>query len=150
VKGNVKNAVLTVAVLIAVMGIGYFLFQASGNRSANLEDESISDRTPRAVGGGVLGERAEADASITRTETGYEPKEVTIRKGQTVSWKNESSEFHWPASDIHPTHQIYSAFDPREPIAPGEVWSFTFEQSGTWEFHDHLRANLKGTVFVTE
>jgi plastocyanin len=100
------------------------------------------------LGGGVLGEGVEAAVVIHRTPTGYEPNEVTITQGDTVSFTNESSEFHWPASDVHPTHTIYSDFDPREPVAPGETWSFTFTESGTWQFHDHLRANRRGVITV--
>lgn len=102
------------------------------------------------LGGGVLNADISTDAVITRTDDGYEPQDVTIRVGDTVMFKNESNSFHWPASNVHPTHTIYSDFDPREPVAPGDTWSFTFTQSGTWGYHDHLRANLIGKIFVEE
>jgi plastocyanin len=85
---------------------------------------------------------------VTRSKEGYTPKEVTIKKGETVLFKNESGEYHWPASDLHPTHAIYSAFDPLRPVKNGEDWSFTFDQVGTWKYHDHIRANKVGTVVV--
>jgi plastocyanin len=85
---------------------------------------------------------------ITRTKEGYTPKEVTIKNGETVLFKNESGEYHWPASDLHPTHAIYSAFDPLRPIKDGEDWSFTFDRVGVWKYHDHIRANKVGTVTV--
>ena len=88
--------------------------------------------------------------TITRTASGYEPKEVTIEKGEVVLWKNESGEYHWPASDLHPTHAIYSEFDPLKPVAEGEDWAFSFNRVGTWKYHDHIRANKVGTVTVTE
>jgi len=88
--------------------------------------------------------------TIVRTDTGYEPSEVTIKKGDIVMWKNESSDYHWPASDLHPTHGIYPEFDPLKPIAPGADWSFKFDKVGVWKFHDHIRANKVGTVTVTE
>ena len=88
--------------------------------------------------------------TITRTASGYEPKEVTIKKGEVVLWKNESGEYHWPASDLHPTHAIYSEFDPLKPVAEGEDWAFSFNRVGTWKYHDHIRANKVGTVTVTE
>jgi plastocyanin len=90
----------------------------------------------------------EADIVITRTKNGYEPKEITIAQGDVVEWKNESGEFHWPASDLHPTHGIYPEFDPLRPIADGESWKFKFEQVGVWKYHDHIRANKVGTVTV--
>jgi len=85
---------------------------------------------------------------IRRIDDGYVPNTVTITKGQTVLWVNESDEFHWPASNIHPTHRLYSEFDPLKPIAPGESFAFTFTKVGKWHFHDHLRANKGGIVIV--
>lgn len=85
---------------------------------------------------------------IRRTEAGYEPRTVSIAVGDTVQFVNDTDRDHWPASDVHPTHTVYSAFDPREPIGPGDTWSFTFDRAGEWHFHDHLRANVTGTVTV--
>lgn len=102
------------------------------------------------VGGGVLNADFSPDAVITRIDEGYEPTDITIRVGDTVMFKNDSESFHWPASNVHPTHSIYSDFDPREPIAPGDTWSFTFTRVGIWGFHDHIRANLIGRIVVEE
>lgn len=86
--------------------------------------------------------------TIVRTSEGYEPSDLTIARGDTVQFLNRSNDFHWPASDLHPTHGIYPAFDPRRPVAVGEVWSFRFAEVGEWKFHDHLHANETGTITV--
>jgi plastocyanin len=99
---------------------------------------------------GLLQAEGEPAVIITRTASGYEPKEVTIKKGDIVLWRNESGEYHWPASDLHPTHAVYPEFDPLMPISSGEEWKFKFEQVGEWKYHDHIRANKVGTVFVVE
>ena len=82
------------------------------------------------------------------TASGFAPNTINIKKGDSVTWVNEDSQYHWPASDIHPTHEIYSEFDPKEPLAPGEAWAFSFEKVGTWSFHDHLRPGWTGTGTV--
>jgi len=94
--------------------------------------------------------QGEPAVTIVRTSSGYEPSEVTIKKGDIILWKNESDEFHWPASDLHPTHSIYSEFDPLRPLAVGEDWKFQFNNVGVWNFHDHIRANKVGTITVVE
>ncbi len=94
--------------------------------------------------------QGEPAVTIVRTSAGYEPSEVTIKKGDIVRFTNESDDFHWPASDLHPTHGVYPAFDPLRPIAQGESWQFQFEQIGVWNFHDHIRANKTGTITVIE
>ena len=127
-----KNILIAIVVgILLIGGIGIYL----------LSSQKTSSGTE------VLGEPA---VTIVRTATGYEPNEVTIKKGDIILWTNESGEFHWPASDLHPTHGIYSEFDPLVPVGPGEDWKFKFDKVGVWKFHDHIRANEVGVVTVTE
>ena len=135
---NQRKIILILGAIIIAVG-AYVLFTVDKPKPENPIEESPTEVV-----------RAEPDVIITRTDSGYVPNEVIISKGQTILWTNESGSHHWPASDVHPTHRIYSEFDPRKPIAPGEDWVFTFEQTGEWRFHDHLRANLTGTVIVVE
>lgn len=131
------KVLVIVVVALLVVAVGAF----------SLRGESGKDST---LGGGVLGAYEGAAATIVRTNNGYEPRDVIIKVGEAVSFVNESDEFHWPASDVHPTHTIYSEFDPDAPVAPGETWTFVFTRAGEWKYHDHIRANLRGTITVTE
>jgi plastocyanin len=82
--------------------------------------------------------------------TGYHPASITVRKGQTILWVNEDlAASHWPASDPHPTHSAYPGFDPKTPIAPGNIWLFRFDTPGTWQYHDHLNAEKEQGYRVT-
>lgn len=83
-------------------------------------------------------------------EDGFSPRELTIGKGDTVTFTTKRSTSFWPASDIHPTHTIYPEFDPRKPIGPQERWSFQFEKVGQWRYHDHLAPYFTGTIIVTD
>jgi plastocyanin len=128
-----KSVILAMAgVGIAVAGMGVWFFLQNN-------EEQISEQPE------VLGEPA---VTIVRTKEGYEPKEVTINKGDIVLWVNQSGDFHWPASDLHPTHGVYPEFDPLRPIASGEEWKFKFDEVGVWKYHDHIRANKTGTITV--
>jgi plastocyanin len=86
---------------------------------------------------------------ITLNDGGFTPAEVTIKQGTKVTFKNTGTVPHWPASNIHPTHEIYPEFDPMRELAPGESWSFIFDKAGKWHMHDHLAANSVGTITVT-
>jgi|GEM_PF-1711160 len=85
---------------------------------------------------------------ICSREEGFFPADIIIHKGDTVIWVNDSDDYMWPASDVHPTHEMYSAFDSQKPITSGGSWSFTFDQAGVWTFHDHLFPDHVGTVTV--
>jgi hypothetical protein len=85
---------------------------------------------------------------IEMVEGGFSPTSVEIVQGETVIFRNLDKTDRWPASNIHPTHEIYPEFDPMEPLAPGESWSFTFNKAGEWKFHDHIYASYIGTIRV--
>ena len=78
----------------------------------------------------------------------YEPSNLTIKKGERIKFINDDNEDHWPASDNHPSHEIYSAFDPRRPLIAGTEWEFTFNEIGDWEYHDHLYPGIRGRITV--
>ena len=84
---------------------------------------------------------------VTYTEDGkFVPERLEIVTGDTVTWVNESSYGVWPASNIHPSHEIYPEFDPLGDIPPGESWSFTFTRNGTWRYHNHSYASETGVI----
>lgn len=87
-------------------------------------------------------------AFVVLTEKGFEPSAVSIPVGGTVVFSTSRDFPFWPASDLHPSHGLYAAFDPKLPLAPSETWTFTFEQEGEWGFHDHLRSYYTGIVYV--
>jgi plastocyanin len=82
------------------------------------------------------------------TDDGFEPSTLTVSSGDTVTFENESSDDSWPASDVHPTHQEYPGFDSKKPILSGESYSFTFTETGSWGYHNHLEPDVTGTIVV--
>jgi plastocyanin domain-containing protein len=90
------------------------------------------------------------ETTVVLTERGYEPAHIEIRRGTRVVFKTTRKQEYWPASNTHPWHRIYPTFDPKEPVQPSESWTFTFDQIGTWGYHDHLRPFFTGTVKVVD
>lgn len=82
------------------------------------------------------------------TDSGFATPSLEINVGDTVVWRNNDSVAHWPASNLHPSHALYSEFDPLAPIAPGAEWRFTFDRAGEWRFHDHLYPARGGVILV--
>ncbi len=103
--------------------------------SSNVRDE-VADKTGEEI------------VSIVLTENGFEPRYVKIDLGTTVVFSTNVVRPFWPASNLHPSHGIYPEFDPRKPIDPYDKWSFTFNKTGTWGFHDHIRSYFNGVIYV--
>ncbi len=86
--------------------------------------------------------------TIQVDETGFQPATVSIAAGTTVKFVNNGQAAHWPASDLHPTHNILPEFDADKGLETGETYEFTFTKVGTWSMHDHLFPNNTGTITV--
>ncbi|HEV8601132.1 MAG TPA: hypothetical protein VGQ87_00855 [Patescibacteria group bacterium] len=81
---------------------------------------------------------------------GFVPAEITVKKGRRVVFVNDTTTYNWPASNLHPTHEIYPEFDPKQPIDSGKAWAFVFDKVGEWGYHDHLMPNRRGIIKVTQ
>jgi plastocyanin len=136
-----KNIKLVILIVLSVLVAGGVLVLLKGRSSSTKVEADRVGFSPQVPEGAHL---------ITMNPEGFEPSEISIKKGETVSFVNEDSEYRWPASNIHPTHEIYPDFDPLEPVKPGEVWSFTFDEAGEWRFHDHLLPRFTGTIRVSD
>jgi plastocyanin len=93
-------------------------------------------------------EEGDIVAEIRMDDNKYDPETLTIRRGQAIRFTNADTKPYWPASNIHPTHEIYSEFDPKRAIPAGESWTFRFDQAGSWRMHDHLYPFIKGIITV--
>ncbi len=80
---------------------------------------------------------------------GYQPSEITIKKGDSVKFFSEYSSF-WPASNPHPNHTQSPDFDPKRATAKDKSWDFTFDKAGVYTYHDHLNPFYKGKIKVVE
>src|SRR3989344_7627325 len=98
-----------------------------------------------------------APNTIEITSSGFNPPELTINAGETVTFINKDTEPHWPASAMHPTHLLYpvtggcigSKFDACKELAQGETFTFAFNEIGAWKYHDHLKPGVYfGSVTV--
>lgn len=96
-------------------------------------------------------ESTQKETIVIYDATGFSPKTVTIKKGETVVFQNKTGKRVSVASDEHPTHLLYPEFDQYKTAERGkDIFRFTFEKVGTWNYHDHLNATMGGTVVVTE
>ena len=90
-----------------------------------------------------------AHYEVTYADGQFEPARLEVKLGDHVMFINLSDDYVWPASNIHPTHEIYPGFDPEMGLGPGQSWTMVFDQPGDWRYHNHLQPDEGGTVLVT-
>jgi len=166
------NTIITVIVLIVIAVGGYFYFTAKDAQAPENGDAAMMDNEGAMVEDNMSGETVTDENSMEEaevqtvvvmyTDNGYEPATVTISQGGTVTFINQSSRDMWTATAIHPTHTVYpgsdikkcdtapegTLFDACGGIAPGGSFSFTFNESGEWGYHDHLNPRSTGKIVV--
>lgn len=99
--------------------------------------------------------------TVKLTSAGFSPATVTIAQGGTVTWVDENGSPMWVASAIHPIHEFYDGTSigehcaagyagptPFDQCSSGENYSFTFNNVGTWKYHNHVNASQFATVIV--
>lgn len=134
---------IAVIAVIAVLGIGGLSYALLKSNKQNLATDSNSTPTQSAT----TIEQPQPEAlkvetvTVTYSDDGFSPNEVTIAKGSTVNFVNKSQMPLWVASDPHPEHTDYPEFDvmrARDQYpGMGEDFSFTFDKVGTWKYHSH-------------
>ncbi len=85
--------------------------------------------------------------TITLNVTGFVPQVLTIHRGQTVTWVNNSGQQATVNSDPHPTHTAYPPLNLGE-FNDGDSLSLRFPKTGRYGYHNHFDATQTGTIIV--
>ena len=153
---------IVVAVALLALG-GYLLWSNSAVAPTSTEEEVVSGTSTTTE---TISETAPIPALVTYSDNGFEPARITVQPGETVRFVNNSSTRMWVGADEHPTHTSYDGTATREHCVDGAAiggtfdqchaadagasWEFTFTKEGTWDYHNHARANHTGTVIVSD
>lgn len=157
-KRVVSKIIIILAVLVALGAI--YLLVRKGAESGKIGEGAKTEQAAE-VAAPPPAEEEQTNA-ILFTDKGYQPETITIKKGTTVIFVNTAKTPTWPASADHPTHKVYpgsdiakcgtpeqvNIFDACKGLAENENWTFTFNEVGTWKYHDHLNPSWLGTVVV--
>ena len=86
---------------------------------------------------------------VSVTKSGFFPKLINIKAGQSVTWTSYDANPHWIASDPYPKDDKWPSLNSSGPLANNDSYSFTFDSPGTYTYHDDLHPYaLQGTVVV--
>ncbi len=145
-----KIAILVIGLMLVAAACNKKTDTNTNNNNSNPAPYDSSKETQPTESTGTTAPPLRAPTTIKMTAAGFEPANVTIKKGDTVVFLNNDSKPHWPASAPHPTHTALPGFDSLKAVAAGASYSYTFTQTGSWGYHDHLNASQFGKVTVTE
>lgn len=97
-----------------------------------------NDNSGNAAGDSVL---AGQKNNVELKGFAFNPRSLTIKKGESVTWTNMDSVAHTVTSD--------SGSEISSPSLPtGESYSHTFNAAGTYTYHCTPHPSMKGTIIV--
>ncbi|MDP3948878.1 MAG: cupredoxin domain-containing protein [bacterium] len=153
-----RKELILIFLVVVIIAFGWIMYGkniSSNPQGAILQQEQKSATLATAQAGGFFIDKTYV-VIVTYADNGFSPSEITIPKGSAIIFRNYSSKKMRVASNPHPGHSGYpatggcigSTFDSCDNIPPKVSWSFVFDSSGTWGYHDHLNPSQNGTVTV--
>jgi plastocyanin len=100
-------------------------------------------------GGGSGGGGGGGGAEIGMMNIQFDPPDVTIKAGETVTWTNDEGVAHDVDKTSGPGPQFNSG--PEGGMMEGDTFEHTFDQPGTYEYICRVHApGMAGTITVTK
>ncbi|OGG60361.1 hypothetical protein A3C89_03855 [Candidatus Kaiserbacteria bacterium RIFCSPHIGHO2_02_FULL_50_50] len=151
---------------IIILSVGGFLITRNAPEAVpeSSPEPVVSNTSSESTGVAAPVADAQTTHTVLYTAEGFSPKELSVKAGDTVVWRNMSTTDMWPATAMHPTHTVYPGsaitkcggseasqiFDACGPVAAAGEYTFVFSEVGSWKYHNHLNVRDGGTIAVTE
>jgi len=124
--------IIILAILIVAGGVVALTHKSSPNTvSNNAGSTSSSSSTSSSTG------------AIDIKNMMFTPSQITVAKGGTVTWTNNDTTTHTVTDDLSNVGGPASG-----DIAPGGTYSFTFNKSGSFQYHCSIHPSMRGTIVV--
>jgi plastocyanin len=132
--------------LIACMALALVVAGCGGDDdddSGNGGGGGGNTEQPADTGGGGGG------AEVTMKNIQFDPSDVTIKAGETVTWTNDEGVPHDVDKTSGPGAQFSSG--PEGGMMEGDTFEHTFDKAGTYEYVCRVHApGMSGTIEVTK
>ncbi|MEK7551624.1 MAG: plastocyanin/azurin family copper-binding protein [Patescibacteria group bacterium] len=139
---NTKLIGISLVVIVLVVAAALVL----KTKDTSKTNTATTNQTPTITTQQAI-EKKPNTTSVVVTTNGYEPKNITIKQGDKVSWTNQSGTEVTVNSDVHPTHLLWPFLNLGN-FKQGEIVSVIFEKAGTYTYHNHFNSSQVGSVKV--
>jgi plastocyanin len=86
-------------------------------------------------------------SSSLENEKFYDPANLTVTSGSTVTWRNDDADLHTVTSGTARGGQSGTVFDSGH-LAAGEKFQWTFSKAGTFDYYCTLHPYMSGKIIV--
>jgi plastocyanin len=137
-----KGLIAVVVVIILAVG-GWLAFGNKSNDNSSNTTSTSSNASQQSNTTPNNQQQTSASGKVSIQNMQFTPSQVTITKGGSVTWTNNDSTTHTVTDDLSNVGGPNSGN-----IAPGESYSFTFDKTGSFQYHCSIHPSMRGTIVV--
>jgi plastocyanin len=133
------NKVLIAIAAIVVLAVGGLVIYDKGRSdTGSTEGNNNTNGSPP-----PSNQTAPSAGAISITNMMFTPSQISVQKGSTVTWTNDDNVTHTVIDDLSNVGGPASGN-----IEPGSAYSFTFNKTGSFQYHCKLHPSMRGTIVV--
>lgn len=124
-----------IILILIILGVAaYAIGHKPSTNQTNANGNTPNSNTPSAASNIAPG-------SVDIRNTMFTPSQITVDRGAKVTWTNNDSTVHTVTADKN------NLFDSGS-IQPGATYSYTFTQSGSYQYHCTIHPSMHATIVV--
>jgi plastocyanin len=132
-----KSALIAIIALIVVIGGAVALTHKSNNGTGYNAPPATSSSTSSNLN------QTPAVGRVDIKNMMFTPSQISVQKGATVTWTNHDTTAHTVVDDLTNVGGPSSG-----DIQPGSTYSFTFNETGSFQYHCTIHPSMRGTIVV--
>jgi len=144
-----KNKAVTIIgiIIVVIVVIAGVIWAQKGGAPATTNTNTDSSQSTQPDTTTTPTDADKVAATISYTNSGFTPQQITVKSGDTVRIKNDSDNALSFNSDDHPTHTKEAELNVGD-VEPGQSKTFVVTKKGTWGYHNHENPNDTGSIIV--
>lgn len=135
---NKKILIVIVVAVLALVGIWAVI------RNNNSDENPSSTSTNTSQPQSASNQQASNQGKVSIENMMFTPSQITVQKGETVTWTNNDNTAHTVTDDLSNAGGPASG-----DIQPGSTYSFTFNKTGSFQYHCSIHPSMRGTIVVS-
>ncbi len=138
-----KSSVIGVVILVvAILGLGIF---ALGDNNSDSDDMGSMNMKSKSSDKNSDSKMV-APNTVVIDNLDFQQKEITVKKGETVTWKNQDTAKHNVVFDDSSVGTVENS----KLVGNGEELKFTFDKAGEFSYFCSPHPFMKAKIIVTE
>ncbi len=91
----------------------------------------------------------QSTANVTITDKGFVPATIVVQKGTRITWTNTDKVSHQIQANPYPTGKSLPSLKSHI-LNNQQVYEYTANTTGTFNYHDYLNPTTNGTIQVKD